>query len=378
MKKLTVVVVLVAMIGSLYWISKKNPGQLPVTLSPSASTQSGNPAGTDSQTQVIATNLDTPWAVAVLPDGSLLVTERPGRVRFIDAEGKLSPTLAATLPGVKEIGEGGLLGIALDPTFSTNKTVYLYYTYAGAADSLNRVVKMTYDDATHTLSGEQTILDAIPGNSNHNGGRIKFGPDKRLYIGTGDAQEPSLAQNTTSLGGKILRVTTEGKAAPGNPFNSPIYSYGHRNVQGLAWASDGSLWATEHGRSGVQSGLDELNRIEAGKNYGWPDIEGNKTQSGMETPKQNSGSTTWAPSGAAFLGTSLFFSGLRGQTLYEAVIKDGKVLEVKEHLKDQVGRIREVVLGPNNMLIITTSNQDGRGKPIESDDRVILVDPTKI
>ncbi|MDQ5900955.1 MAG: hypothetical protein QG600_533, partial [Patescibacteria group bacterium] len=218
----------------------------------------------------------------------------------------------------------------------------------------------------------------IPGASNHNGGRIKFGPDGYLYIGTGDAQEPSSAQSKTTLAGKILRVTDRGLRVAENPFNNQVYSYGHRNVQGLAWSSDGSLWATEHGRSGVRSGLDELNLIEMGLNYGWPEIEGDEKLAGMMTAIFDSGSTTWAPSGAAFVENSLFFAGLRGSTLYEAVIEDGKVIEVKEHLSGELGRIREVVADESGLLYITTSNTDGRGIPDNTDDKVIKINPQKL
>jgi glucose/arabinose dehydrogenase len=323
---------------------------------------------------VLTQGMDTPWALAFLPDGGILVTERAGRVRLIEKTGALSSVPVVTLSQVVEIGEGGLLGIVLHPDFVQNKYVYLYYTYSSQnGDTLNRVVRMKYTDKK--LVDEEVIVDAIPGNSNHNGGRIKFGPDGFLYIGTGDAQNPSQAQDTHSLGGKILRVTDTGKIPPGNPFDNRVYSYGHRNVQGLAWDSSGNLWATEHGRSGALSGLDELNLIQEGKNYGWPVIQGNETKQGMETAKKNSGNTTWAPSGAAFVGNSLFFAGLRGQALYEAVISHELVVDVKEHLKGEVGRIREVLLGPDGMLYITTSNLDGRGQPHQGDDNVIRVNP---
>jgi glucose/arabinose dehydrogenase len=272
-------------------------------------------------------------------------TERPGRVRVVDKDGKLLEGAAVSLDKVKEIGEGGLLGIALDPKFSTNNTVYVYYTYSAGSNSLNRVAKLTYDADTHTLGQESTLVDAIPGNSNHNGGRIKFGADGFLYVGTGDAEDPSQAQDTNAKGGKVLRVTTDGQPAPGNPFNNFTYSYGHRNVQGLAWNAVGELWETEHGPSGLDTGYDEINMIEPGKNYGWSVIKGDATKEGMESPKKQSGKgTAWAPSGAAFVGNSLYFSGLRGQALYEA-LQVGESDRLKEHLKGTYGRIREVVAG---------------------------------
>ena len=219
------------------------------------------------------------------------------------------------------------------------------------------------------------IVDRIPGAANHNGGRIKFGQDRLLYIATGDAQEPSRAQDTNSLAGKILRVTDAGQPAAGNSFNNAVYSYGHRNVQGLAWDQNGTLWATEHGRSGALSGLDELNLIVLGKNYGWPEIAGDETRVGMEAPVKHSGATvTWAPAGAAFWQEKLYFGGLRGQALYEAVISRNKVTALNELLKGELGRIREVITGPDGGLYITTSNRDGRGQPQETDDRIIRLE----
>ncbi len=329
-------------------------------------------------TTVIADHLDTPWAIAFLPDKSMLVTERPGRLRLIDSSGKLEAQPVATFSQVKEIGEGGLLGIALHPQFTTNHYIYLYYTYtSNGANTLNRVVRMTYADKK--VSDEKVMAAGIQGSSNHDGGRIKFGPDGYLYVTVGDAENPSQAQSTSTLGGKVLRMTDEGKPAPGNPFNNLVYSYGHRNPQGLVWDAAGNLWETEHGRSGISTGLDEINLIQPGKNYGWPTIQGDVTKAGMETPKKNSGPyTTWAPSGAVFIGNSLYFGGLKGQSLYEAVISGTNVTDFKEHLKGEFGRLRDVVLGPDGMLYVTTSNQDGRGSPVDSDDRVIRVNPQKL
>lgn len=323
--------------------------------------------------QVVAQGLDTPWALALLPDNSILVTERKGSVRLIESDGNLISEPVANISQVQEIGEGGLLGVAIHPNFSVNHYIYLYYTYSSTGNNTrNRVVRMNY--INQKLTDQKIILDNIPGASNHDGGRIKFGPDGFLYIGTGDAQEPSQSQNIKSLAGKILRITDEGNPAPNNPFNNEIYSYGHRNVQGLAWSADNQLWSTEHGPSGIGSCCDELNMIESGKNYGWPIIQGDKSQSGMLTPVKHSGNNnTWAPSGAAIIGDSVFFSGLRGEALYEAKIKDNKVIDIKEHYKKQYGRIREVIAGKNNSLYITTSNQDGRGAPKSGDDKVILI-----
>lgn len=316
---------------------------------------------------VVATGLEIPWALAFLPDGSILVTERPGRLRVIDKDGKLNPKPVTTLSDVKQIGEGGLLGLVIHPDFEKNHYLYLYYTYSEkGSNTLNRVTRYKYED--NSLKEQSVILDKIPGSTFHDGGRIKFGPDKFLYITTGDAENPSQAQDKNSLAGKILRIKDDGIAE--------VYSYGHRNPQGITWDKDGKLWATEHGRSGALSGLDELNLIEPGKNYGWPTIQGDKKKDGMVTPVLNSGpDTTWAPAGVAFTNGSLYFGGLRGQTLYQFNIDTHTLTE---HFKGQFGRIRDVILGPDNMLYITTSNRDGRGSPSSDDDKIIRINPTKL
>ncbi len=315
---------------------------------------------TQENIEVIAQNLSIPWGITFLPDGSILVTERPGRVRMIDNQGNLLPSPIATISKVKHIGEGGLLGIAVHPDFENNNYVYLYYTYSSTEnDTLNRIVRFKFENGK--LTDETVLVDAIPGAVNHNGGRIKFGPDNFLYITTGDAQNPSLAQDKNSLAGKILRVTDEGKVE--------VYSYGHRNPQGLAFDNQGRLWATEHG----PQAMDELNLIEKGKNYGWPIIQGDQMREGMVSPVIQSGSTdTWAPAGAAFLDGSIFFGGLRGESLFEYNLTDKSL---KRYFQEEFGRIRAVVLGPDGYLYITTSNTDGRGNPKEGDDKLIKVIP---
>lgn len=326
----------------------------------------------------VADNLEIPWALVFLPDKSILFTERAGRVRLIDKNGNLLSNPIAIIPDVKNIGEGGLLGITIHPDFIKNYFVYLCYTYANDnGQTLNRVVRFKFEN--NSLSNKTIIVDETPGNVFHDGGRIKFGPDGFLYITTGDSQNPSLAQDKNSLAGKILRVTDVGQPAPDNPFNNLVYSYGHRNPQGLAWDSMNRLWATEHGPSGGQfgTGNDELNLIKQGQNYGWPVIQGNQKQDGMETPIINSASDIWAPSGAAFFNGSIFFAGLRGEALYEAEIKGNNAV-LKEHLKGKIGRIREVVVGPDNFLYLTTSNRDGRGIPDEFDDKIIRVNPSRL
>lgn len=354
-----------------------------------------------SPVEVVAENLEIPWEVAFLPasptggpNGDALITERAGKVKQITKNGTKE---VATINDVAHIGEGGLLGMVLHPDFTKGEfgRLYLYYTYSVGGEFFNKVVRYEYsvvklaifcgpDDAdcglpTPRLTEDKVIIDKIPANSNHNGGRLAFGPDKKLYITTGDAGSSNLAQDKNSLNGKILRVNDDGTIPEDNPFGTPVWSYGHRNPQGLAWDDQGRLWATEHGRSGAQSGLDELNLIEKGGNYGWPVIQGDEQQEGMVTPVKNSGvDVTWAPAGAAFLPAdrqdvngSVFFGGLRGETLYEYRMSEGKLIE---HFKGVYGRIRAVVLGPNGSLYITTSNRDGRGNIRAGDDKLIKID----
>lgn len=361
MSKIKLILLIAIVITGYFIFQSSNQKKLSVAL-PVGNKAAPSQMQKDSpRLKTIATNLQIPWALVFLPDNSILFTERPGRVRIIDNKGNLNPNPAAIIDDVKHQGEGGLLGITIHPDFSANRFVYLYYTYSNInGNTLNRVVRFEFED--NKLQNQKIIVDGIPGASNHNGGRIKFGPDGFLYITTGDAQNPSSSQNINSLAGKILRVTDE---------RSEVFSFGHRNPQGLAWNKDGKLWATEHG----QSALDELNIIEKGKNYGWPLITGNQTRDGMETPILNSRSDTWAPSGTAYLNGSIFFAGLRGQALFEYNINNKTLTP---HLKRELGRIRDVVVGPDNLFYITTNNRDGRGTPDATDDKIIRVNPAKL
>lgn len=365
-KMLTVVLFLgVVLIGVYLYLNTRESSEPLKTTSNGIETEAR-------EISVVAENLDTPWELVFLPEGDILVTERSGQVRYISPDGNLSPQPLAVIADAQEIGEGGLLGMTLHPNFSENGLIYFYYTYSGNdVGTQNRVVRMTYRD--NTLSNEEIIIDTIPGAQNHNGGRIAFGPDGFLYVTTGDAQAPSLAQNTDSLAGKILRVTDTGEPAPGNPFENRVYSYGHRNVQGLAWDREGKLWATEHGRSGIQSGFDEVNVIVNGGNYGWPDVEGEETQTGMIAPIIQSGSSTWAPAGAVVYADTLAFVGLRGSSLYEATIQGNNLDELHQLFENTYGRLRVVALSPDNYLYIATSNQDGRGTPSEGDDKIVKI-----
>ncbi len=320
--------------------------------------------------EIVAQNLSVPWEIGFLPNGDFLVTERSGKLLEIGAETKL----IKEIEGVKHIGEGGLLGLALHPHFSTNHFIYLYSTTQNSQGLANRVER--YQLLGNSLSDRKVILEGIKGSSNHDGGRIAFGPDSYLYITTGDAENSSLAQDKTSLNGKILRIKDDGNFPTDNPFGNAVYSLGHRNPQGLAWDKNGTLWETEHGPSGSQTGYDEVNIIVKGGNYGWPIIKGDQVRSGLISPIIQSGSKdTWAPSGLAYVDGSLFFSGLRGETLYQAKISSNNKLNLTRHLSQQFGRLRAVVLGPDGYLYISTSNTDGRGKPKTGDDKIIKVNP---
>lgn len=320
--------------------------------------------------ETIAENLQIPWGIAWLPDGDMLVTERPGRLLLIGTDRHVLP-----ISGVAHVGEGGLLGVAVHPRFSENRWVYLYLTTSTGAGLKNRVER--YELTGNQLTNRIVIRDGIPGAQNHDGGYIAFGPDGLLYITTGDASREESAQDIDSLAGKILRLEGNGDIPDDNPGHRPIFSYGHRNPQGLAWDSSGQLWATEHGRSGVASGFDEINRIDAGQNYGWPAIQGDETQPGMQPPVVHSGAaTTWAPAGAAIVGQRLFFGGLRGEALYELSLT-GKP-NLTTHFFTDFGRIRAVAVGPDNLLYMTTSNRDGRGRPKAGDDKIIRVNPAAL
>ncbi|OGM57106.1 hypothetical protein A2955_02000 [Candidatus Woesebacteria bacterium RIFCSPLOWO2_01_FULL_37_19] len=390
---LPVILIIILVIGALFilvWtrrsgtnINKDIESVTELPIKPQGNANSA-PSDVDIPTvSIVATGLDTPWAIAFLPGGGLLVTERQGSVRLVDTNGHLQEKPVAEISNVREIGEGGLLGIALHPDFLTNNFVYFYYTYSeSGGNTLNRVVRMVYKNGQ--LTEERIMVDGIPGAANHNGGRIKFGPDKMLYITTGDAQNPSSAQDKNSLSGKILRVDSDGNPAFGNPYGNRTYSFGHRNPQGIIWDKDGSLWETEHGPSGAETGNDEFNRIDIGKNYGWPEIRGKEGREGMVTPNLESGrSDTWAPSGLASLPTQtglssrFYFAGLRGEALYEVNVV-GNSASLKTHFKGEYGRIREVILGPDNMLYISTSNRDGRGDPKPGDDKILRINPSKL
>lgn len=335
--------------------------------------------GTRFLVETFARNLEVPWALAFAPDGRVFVTERPGRVRIIQNR-QLLPTPALTLDDVSATAESGLLGIALHPHFSSNHLVFIVYTAnVGGGRTANRLAR--YREVNNTLAERAIVVDDIPAAPIHDGSRLKFGPDRLLYMTMGDAAVQSLAQDLASYAGKILRFNDDGTSARGNPFGSPVYSYGHRNPQGIDFSPlTGELWETEHG----PTGFDEVNRIRAGANYGWPGITGAQTRPGMEVPVLFYNPSI-APSGMAFYrGTAvpgftnnIFFGTLRGAHLHRVRLDaSGTRVEAEERLlQDRYGRIREVVSGPDGFLYFTTSNRDGRGSPAAEDDRILRIRP---
>lgn len=317
--------------------------------------------------EIVAQNLNIPWEIAFLPNNDLLVTQRSGELLRIGADTKV----IAEIEGVNHTSEGGLLGLALHPNFNENKYIYLYFTSTQNGKIINKVERYTFEN--DRISNKKVIVDSIAGAANHDGGRIAFGPDGYLYITTGDAQEEGSAQDKNSLSGKILRVTDEGSVPSDNPFGNEVWSYGHRNPQGLAWDDEGTLWSTEHGPSGLGSGFDELNRIEKGQNYGWPNVKGDEVGSEMAMPILHSGARdTWAPADLAYLNGYLFFSGLRGSSLYSVYTREIK-FNLTRHFEDTYGRIRAVVAGPDGNLYFSTSNKDGRGIPKQNDDKIYKI-----
>jgi glucose/arabinose dehydrogenase len=316
------------------------------------------------QPRQVASGLNVPWGLAFLPDGSALVSERAtGRIKRIPAGGGSARTVMR-IPGVaRDFGEGGLLGIAVSPGYSRDKLIYAYYT----SSRDNRVVRFKLGGSV------RPILTGIHRAGNHNGGRIAFGPDGNLYIGTGDANDRPAAQRRSSLNGKILRIRPDGRIPSANPFRgSPVYSLGHRNVQGLAWDRSGRLWATEFG----QDRFDEVNLIRKGGNYGWPNVEGQSGNGSFRNPLLTWTPADASPSGAAVVGSTLYVGALRGQRLWQVPLNGTSVGQPVAAFEGRYGRIRTVVRAPDGALWITTSNRDGYGDPRGGDDRILRVPVT--
>lgn len=342
------------------------------TSSTSESVDTTKPTGGDSSSssrgahdvvvgKAVASGLQTPWDVDFLDDGSALVTLRdPAEVIRLDGDRTVTLDAGGTggkVPGVQHESEDGLLGLAVGP----DDGVYLYMT----TDKDHRVVR--YDLEGDSLVAPEVIVEGIPRYEQHAGGRLAFGPDGYLYVTTGDARNLDLPQDTSSLAGKILRVTTAGEPAPGNPFDNEVWSYGHRNVQGIGWTSDGMMYASEFG----SSEFDELNRITKGGNYGWPHIEGWSGEDDYIDPLVTWSTSEASPSGIAVTDEGVWLSALMGERLwYVPLGPDGEVGEPRAHQLD-LGRLRAVVIPPDGGLWVVTSNTDGRGDPAPSDDRIV-------
>ncbi|CAL9313077.1 PQQ-dependent sugar dehydrogenase OS=Streptomyces rochei OX=1928 GN=G3I25_32905 PE=4 SV=1 [Streptomyces rochei] len=334
----------------------------------SAAEQTPPAKGSVKVVRTVATGLKSPWGLAPLPGGGLLVSSRDEATITRVDEKTGEKTELGEVPGVAASGEGGLLGIALSPDYASDHMVYAYFTSA----SDNRIVRMRYDEKKP--SGEQlgepdTVFRGIPKGVIHNGGRIAFGPDGMLYAGTGESGDTGLSQDKESLGGKILRMTPDGEPAPGNPFpDSVVYSYGHRNVQGLAWDDRQRLFASEFG----QETWDELNAIKPGDNYGWPEAEGKGGGSGFHDPLAQWSTDEASPSGIAFAGGSVWMAGLRGERLWRVPLKGTEAAaDPQAFLEGEYGRLRTVVAAGGDRLWLVTSNTDGRGDAKGDDDRVL-------
>ncbi len=335
------------------------------------------------QVEEVVTGLDVPWGIAFLPDNRMLVTERAGRVRLVQ-NGELRPEAVATI-GVSDRGEGGLLGIAAHPDFTNNRFFYVYFTADNGGAAVNRVERWQLTQDGLSASRDRIIVDNIPVAQFHNGGRIRFGPDGMLYVGTGDAREPDLSQNVDSLAGKILRVTPDGAIPADNPFADNLaYILGIRNTQGFDWINASTLWVSDHGPSGElgRSGHDKVSVAQAGDNLGWPTTYRCESASGLVTP-----SIVWQqalPPGGTTIYTgdaipewkgSLMIAALRAEQLQRVVI-DPETNQVQQHevyLQGQQGRLREVIMGPDGELYVTTSNCDGRGSCPPEQDKILRI-----
>ncbi len=311
----------------------------------------------------VVEGLAVPWGLAFLPGGDALVSGRDSTlIQRVTADGEI--TEVGEIPGVAPGGEGGLLGLAVSPDFAADRYVYAYFT---SDQGDNRIVRMTYREG-NGLGDPEVLVDGIPAGGIHNGGRLAFGPDGMLYAGTGESGDTGLSQDRDSLGGKILRLQPDGGVPQDNPFDgSLVWSYGHRNVQGLAFDGEGRLWASEFG----QTEFDELNRIEKGGNYGWPECEGRCETEGLIDPQVVWSTAEASPSGIAIAGDAVYMAGLRGERLWQIPIDGSQAGRPRDHLTGEYGRLRTVVLAPDGTLWLTTSNTDGRGDPRDGDDRIL-------
>lgn len=360
----------------------EEPGQPTVTATPSTETPSPTestpsesataaaPGGPPKVVDTIATGLQAPWGIAFLPNGDAVVTERDStRVLLLQGPKHLRHEVGRIDEAVglgQQGGEAGLLGVAVSPDFASDRLLYFYASTA----TDNRILRARL--AGGTLGPTSVVFDGIPRGQIHDGGRLVFGPDGYLYVSTGETGLPELAQDKSSPAGKILRLTPDGRPAPGNPFEgSPVWSYGHRNVQGLAFDDEGRLWASEFGAST----FDELNLIEPGQNYGWPLVEGRGDRKGLVNPQVVWDTDSASPSGLAWLDGRLWLAALRGERLWRVDANGDRARDPADFFVGDYGRMRTVVAAPDGNLWLSTSNTDGRAAPREGDDRILVIRP---
>lgn len=347
----------------------RTAGATPASPSPLSNPESRSPSPSPTPSAVrppgkprareVASDLEAPWGLVPLKDGSFLISERDTR-KIIRVRGG-STSEVRTIDEADPAGEGGLLGLAIT---ENERTVFAYYTAAND----NRIVSMSWNG--RDLGAPKVILDDIPKGFVHNGGRMVVGPDGYLYVGTGESGSGRLSQDKDSLGGKILKLRTDGRPAPGNPFDNEVFSYGHRNVQGLAFDDDGRLWASEFG----QQTWDELNLIREGANYGWPEVEGSGSARGMTNPKVVWRTREASPSGLAYWQGDLWMAGLRGERLWQIPLDGTDTDDPIAHFRGDYGRLRTVEVAiDGNSLLLSNSNTDGRGDPSGDDDRLFSI-----
>jgi glucose/arabinose dehydrogenase len=356
------------------------PGKTFASPTPSETPQSGAPSPSASPEKdttppkvvdTVATGLAAPWGVAFLPNGDAIVTERDTTKVLLLASPSYDVSEIGTISdavGIGDLGgEAGLLGVAVSPDFATDRMLFFYYS----TETENRIVKATFKGGR--LGAPTTILDGIPRGQIHDGGRLAFGPDGYLYASTGETGQSDLAQDKSTTAGKILRITTDGDPAPGNPFEgSPIWSYGHRNVQGLAFDDRDRLWASEFGANT----FDELNLIKKGNNYGWPMVEGmGNGDSSLQDPQLVWNTDDASPSGLAWLDGDLWMASLKGERLWQVDVTGRQATDPTAFFVGKYGRMRTVVAAPDGNLWVTTSNTDGRGDPAADDDRILVIEP---
>jgi aldose sugar dehydrogenase len=338
--------------------------------------------------ETVATGLEVPWSIVFVPDGRVFVTERRGRIRVIEG-GRLRPEPFAAVAEVEPSGESGLMGLVLHPNFAENHLLYLSYAYRTSQGQRVRVVR--YRETGSGLADPKVIVEDIPAAPNHAGCRLAFGPDGKLYVTTGDATERELAQRLDSLAGKTLRLGDDGSIPTDNPFvgqrgaRPEIWTYGHRNSQGIAWQpGTGLMFQTEHGPSGFDGpgGGDEVNIVERGKNYGWPLIHHRQSREGLESPILEFTPAVAPASGMFYTGSAFpalrgnfLFGCLRGECIVRVVLDGRRVVSSERLLEGVYGRIRDVVQGPDGAIYFSTSNRDGRGSPVREDDRILKLVP---